>query len=236
MSAAVDGGAAVPVAAGPPPARTRFERPSEEVAPELLGLLLVAGDAVLRIVEVEAYAEHDAASHSAMGPRPRTAVMFGPAGHLYVYRSYGLHWCANVVCGPAGDGAAVLLRAGAPCAGLAAMWPRRPRATRERDLASGPGKLCAALGITGAHDGSDVLDPGGALRLAVPAPHGPDPGGGAPAPWMPAPADVVQTTRIGITRDVERPWRWLERANPHVSRPPARAGVPAGPARRGAHR
>lgn len=206
--------------AGPAPERAFLARSAEVVAPELLGVILVVGGAAMRIVEVEAYEQHDAASHSSIGERPRTTVMFGPAGHLYVYRSYGLHWCANVVCGSVGFGSAVLLRAGEPVAGTAAMWARRPRATNERQLGSGPGKLCGALAITGAHNGCDLLADDAPVRLALPRSGVP---GGAGREWAPAASDVVQTTRIGITKDVDRPWRWFERANPHVSRPAARA-------------
>ncbi|MEZ5408706.1 MAG: DNA-3-methyladenine glycosylase [Acidimicrobiales bacterium] len=184
---------------------------SSEIAPRLLGLLVLCGERAGRIVEVEAYeGADDPASHAYRGPTPRNGVMFGPPGHLYVYRSYGMHWCANVVCGPAGVASAVLLRAMEPVAGIEAMWADRPRARRVSDLGSGPGKLCAALGIHGDHDGADLLDPVSPVRLAGPA---------APEPGVePGPA-VVAGPRVGITRAVERPWRYALAGNPHVSRP-----------------
>ncbi len=185
---------------------------SSVIAPRLLGLLLVCGDRVGRIVEVEAYeGADDPASHAHRGPTPRNGVMFGPHGHLYVYRSYGMHWCANVVCGPAGEASAVLLRAVEPVSGIEAMWAAPPRARRESDLGSGPGKLCAALGVDGGHDGADLLDPGSPVRLALPGPHGPPSGAQEPA--------VVTGPRVGITRAVERPWRFALAGNAHVSRP-----------------
>ncbi|MDH4364972.1 MAG: DNA-3-methyladenine glycosylase [Acidimicrobiia bacterium] len=181
---------------------------SSEIAPRLLGLFVVCGDRAGRIVEVEAYeGADDPASHAYRGPTPRNGVMFGPHGHLYVYRSYGMHWCANVVCGPTGEASAVLLRAVEPVAGIEAMWADRPRARRSSDLGSGPGKLCAALGIDGSHNGADLLDPLSPVRLARP------PAGGAPG------RAVVAGPRIGISRAVERPWRYALAGNAHVSRP-----------------
>ncbi len=136
--------------------------------------------------------------------------MFGPPGRLYVYRSYGIHWCANVVCGPEGTGSALLLRAVEPLAGIEAMWADRPRARRATDLASGPGKLCAALGITGDHGGVDLLAPGAPVALEP----GPDR----------EPTAVASGPRIGISKAVDRPWRFAVADHPHVSRPrPPRA-------------
>lgn len=199
---------------GPALDRSFFDRPADEVAPELLGLIVRCGGAAARVVEVEAYAPDDPASHSFIGVRPRNRVMFGPPGHLYVYRSYGVHWCANVVCQPAGVGAAVLLRAGEPIGGLELMRRRRPAASIDRLLCSGPGRLCAALGITGADDGADLCRPDSSPGLFVPA--GLSAADDATA-WMPA--RRRQTTRIGITKAADVPWRWLEHGNRHVSRP-----------------
>ena len=182
-----------------------------EVAPRLLGVLVRCGDRLGRIVEVEAYAgAEDPASHAFRGPTPRNEVMFGPPGHLYVYRSYGIHWCANVVCGPAGEASAVLLRAIEPEAGLEAMWADRPKARTEVDLGSGPGKLCAALGIDHRHNGADLFDPASPVRLEV------DPAG---ADHGPDGAAVAVGPRVGITKAVDRPWRFALADNPHVSRP-----------------
>ncbi|MEM8923685.1 MAG: DNA-3-methyladenine glycosylase [Actinomycetota bacterium] len=177
-----------------------------EIAPRLLGCELRCGDRAGRIVEVEAYeGPDDAASHAHRGPTERSKVMFGRAGLLYVYRSYGIHWCANVVCGPEGTGSALLVRAVEPTAGVDAMWDDRPKARRETDLASGPGKLCAALGIDGGHYGVDLLDPTSPVHLVE----------GRPA----AADEVAVGTRVGITKAVERPWRFAVAGNPHVSRP-----------------
>ncbi len=169
-----------------------------------------------RIVEVEAYqGADDPASHAFRGPTPRNGVMFGPAGRLYVYRSYGIHWCANVVCGPVDEPGAVLIRAVEPLRGIEAMWGDRPKARREVDLASGPGKLCAALGIGGHHDGVDLLARSSPARLLT----------GEPLP----PDRVARGPRIGISKATERPWRFAEDANPHVSRPrPPALGAPSG--------
>ncbi|MEM9035122.1 MAG: DNA-3-methyladenine glycosylase [Actinomycetota bacterium] len=174
-----------------------------DVAPWLLGKVLRAPDAAGRIVEVEAYREDDPASHSFRRRTERNGTMFGPAGRLYVYRSYGIHWCANVVTGPSDHGAAVLIRALAPIEGLEAMRARRPAARRDRDLCSGPGKLCAALAVDDSHDDVDVTDPSSPVRLE-------DDG-------TPPPAHPTVTTRVGITKAVDEPWRWLVPDDPHRS-------------------
>lgn len=162
--------------------------------------MLVHGGRAGRVVEVEAYrGRDDPAAHSFRGPTPRNAVMFGPPGHLYVYFSYGVHWCANATCG---DGLAVLFRALEPVAGIDDMRASRAAARRDRDLCSGPGKLTQALGITGELDGCD-LTTGPVLVV--------DDG-------TPPPAEPVVTTRVGITRAADEPWRFYLPGNPHVSR------------------
>ena len=183
---------------------------STAVAPRLLNALVSVRDPdgsvrVGRIVEVEAYrGERDPASHAYRGPTARNATMFGPPGLLYVYRSYGIHWCANVVAGVDGVAEAVLLRAIAPVAGLERMRGDRPGIARDVDLANGPGKLCAALAITGADDGVDLCGRRSRIRL-VRDDVGP-------------PARPVRTTRVGITRGVEHRWRFLVPGHPGVSR------------------
>ncbi len=147
---------------------TLLERSAPVVAPRLLGALLThstgEGSVTVRLTEVEAYdGAHDPGSHAYRGRTPRNAVMFGPSGVLYVYFSYGMHWCANVVCGPEGRASAVLLRAGEVVDGVDLARQRRPAARDDRDLARGPARLTAALGIDGSGDGSP-LD-GGPLRL-----------------------------------------------------------------------
>ncbi|MBK5223411.1 MAG: DNA-3-methyladenine glycosylase [Acidimicrobiia bacterium] len=191
--------------------RSWLARPSTEVAPELLGKVLQVGERSGRIVEVEAYAgEVDPGSHAYRGRTLRTATMFGPAGHLYVYFTYGMHWCANVVCGDDGTASAVLLRALSPLSGLAEMRTARPAARADRDLCSGPAKLCQALGIDGPFDGTDVVASGGAVQLI-------DDG------WTPDGEPVV-TTRIGLTHGADLPWRWFVADDRNVSRSSGRGG------------
>jgi len=167
--------------------------PSWEVAPQLIGWRLETRfqgvTTAVMLTEVEAYDQTDPASHSYRGPTNRAKVMFRPPGRLYVYRSYGLHWCANVVTGPEGHGAAVLLRAGVPLEGVEQMVRRRGRAT---NLCDGPGKLTEALGITGDHNGLDLTDDD-SVRLL--------PTGES--------LTVLATPRIGITKAVEKPWRFV---------------------------
>ena len=183
---------------------------STVVAPRLLNALVSVSDTdgsvrVGRIVEVEAYrGERDPASHAYRGPTARNATMFGPPGLLYVYRSYGINWCANVVAGVDGVAEAVLIRAVEPVAGLERMRGDRPGIARDVDLANGPGKLCAALAITGADDGVDLCGRRSRIRL-VRDDVGP-------------PARPVRTTRVGITRGVEHRWRFLVPGHPGVSR------------------
>jgi DNA-3-methyladenine glycosylase len=175
------------------------------VAPELLNKILVVGSCSGRIVEVEAYAQDDPASHSFRGETKRNRTMFGEAGHLYVYFTYGMHWCANVVTARPGEAAAVLLRAVEPLEGLDQMWARRPKARRETDLTSGPAKLCQAMGLEGSFDGVDLT------KATTPVQIRDD---GTPPPKRPQ-----RSGRIGVNVATEHPWRWYVGGNPHVSRP-----------------
>jgi DNA-3-methyladenine glycosylase len=177
-----------------------FNRSVHEVAPELIGATLLVDGVGGIIVEVEAYHHTEPAAHSYNGPTPRNAVMFGPAGFIYVYRSYGIHWCVNFVCEKAGSASAVLIRALEPTHGLPAM--RRRRGVQdERSLCSGPGKLTEALGITHAHNGLALDAPPFAL-------YG----------WVEKP-DVVAGVRIGLTKAVELPWRYGLRGSKFLSKP-----------------
>jgi DNA-3-methyladenine glycosylase len=143
----------------------KLEGPVVQLAPTLLGSVLRANGVGVRLTEVEAYAgETDAGSHAFRGRTPRTEVMFGPAGRAYVYFTYGMHWCMNVVCGPDGVASAVLVRAGEVIEGIDLARERRPRA-KDRDLARGPARLTQALAIDGAYGGVDLLDPSSPLRL-----------------------------------------------------------------------
>jgi DNA-3-methyladenine glycosylase len=197
--------------------RSDLEGNPVTMAQWLLNKVLARGDRTGRIVEVEAYhGANDAASHAYRGLTPRTAIMFGPPGFLYVYFTYGMHWCANVVCGPEGEAAAVLIRALAPLTGVEEMWEaRRPGARRERDLCNGPAKLCQALGITGADDGTDLL----ATR-----PRSGPAGGGPPRvvrlldDGTPPPRRPGRGPRIGITQATEKRWRFWVPGDPSVSR------------------
>lgn len=177
-----------------------------DVARGLLGSTLLRDGVGGRIVEVEAYAPADPASHAFCGRTPRNSSMFAAPGTLYVYRSYGVHWCANVSCEPEGIGAAVLLRALEPTAGLEEMRARRG-VQDDRALCSGPGKLTQALGITSTDDG---------LVLSCP-PYSLEPPARSP--------DVMTTPRVGITKGVDRPWRYLIRETQWASRGP-RPGSP----------
>jgi DNA-3-methyladenine glycosylase len=181
--------------------RSFYRRPSTVVAPELLGKVLVHGARSGRIVEVEAYRRDDPASHAHPGPTRRNATMFGAPGHLYVYFSYGMHWCANAVTGDR-DGEAVLLRALAPLTGLEAMRADRPAARRDRELCSGPARLTQAMGIDGSDDGADLVS--GPIRIV-------DDG-------VPPPAERGVSRRIGITKARDQPWRWFLVGDPNVSR------------------
>jgi DNA-3-methyladenine glycosylase len=189
--------------------------PVEQVAPTLLGAILRAGDVAVRLTEVEAYAgEFDPGSHAFRGRTPRTEVMFGPPGRAYVYFTYGMHWCMNVVTGPEGDASAVLLRAGEVVDGLETARARRPHLS-DRDLARGPARLTKALGIDGSYDGTDLFARSSPLLLLP----------GEPID----PAAVRSGPRVGVAgAGAATPWRfWLD-GEPTVS-----AYKPAVPRARG---
>lgn len=188
---------------GPILKRGFYERSTVEVARELLGKILVHGKTAGRIVETEAYlGGDDLASHSARGITDRTRVIFGPPGHAYVYFIYGMYECLNLVAEPEGKAGCVLIRALEPLGGIEIMRQRRPAARKPEDLASGPGKLTLAMGITRAQNGADVTR--GALVVRRPA------SGQA--------IDIVTTARIGITLCADWPLRYVIRGNPFVSR------------------
>ena len=174
-----------------------FSRPAPDVARDLIGVTLRVDGVGGPLVEVEAYDQTDPASHSFRGPTPRNAAMFGPPGHAYIYKIYGIHWCLNFVCQP---GSAVLIRALEPLHGVARMAERRG-GLPERQLCSGPGKLCQALDVTIAHNG-----------LALDAP---------PFELLPAENshDIATGPRIGITKGVDTPWRFVRRGSPFLSKP-----------------
>ena len=177
-----------------------FDRSVHEVAPELIGATMIFNGVGGIIVEVEAYHHTEPAAHSYGGQTPRNAVMFGPAGYAYVYRSYGIHWCVNFVCEGVGSASAVLIRALEPAVELPAMRRRRGLAD-ERLLCSGPGRLCEALGITGAHSGLALDLPPFALRARESKP------------------EIVAGVRIGITKAAELPWRYGLKGSRYLSKP-----------------
>ena len=181
-------------------AREFFARSVHEVAPELVGCTLLVDGVGGRIVEVEAYDAEDPASHGFRGQTPRNRSMFGPPGHAYVYRSYGIHWCLNLVCGGEGVPEAVLVRALEPTDGIDSMRARRGLQA-ERLLCAGPGRLCQALGVTADHDGAALDRPPFALSA-----------GAEPVP-------VARGPRIGITRAPELPWRYGMAGSRFLSRP-----------------
>ncbi|MET0444794.1 MAG: DNA-3-methyladenine glycosylase [Pseudorhodoplanes sp.] len=183
----------------PPLVESFYRKPVAMVARDLIGATLLFKGAGGLIVETEAYDHEDPASHSVKGPNSRNRSMFGPPGHAYVYRSYGLHWCLNVVCGPT-PGAAVLIRAIQPLVGLEHMRTRRGDLP-ERQLCSGPGRLCAALGIDGSWDGHDLGRPPFSLSSGPPI------------------AEVLIGTRIGISRAADFTWRFGLAGSAFLSRP-----------------
>ena len=199
-------------------------------ARKLLGAVLTSrrGDAevAVRLTEVEAYAgEQDPGSHAWHGPTARNATMYGPAGCLYVYFTYGMHWCANVVCGPAGTASAVLLRAGEVVEGIEAARLRRPASRRDADLARGPARLATCLGLDRSCDGAHLLRGDGDLVLTT--------GVGDRA------ASIASGPRVGLSRAAEIPWRFWLAGDPTVSAyrpagarrprtPPARPRTPSG--------
>lgn len=182
--------------------RARLARPALQLAPRLLGAVVVSvldgAEVAVRVSEVEAYeGTDDPASHAYRGRTARTAVMFGPAGHLYCYFTYGMHWCANIVCDRDGRASAVLLRAGEIVRGQDAAFTRRRAARTPRELARGPARLASCLGLGAATNGVDLCDPDSAVRVES----------------MPKRrAGTIQTgPRVGISTAAERPWRfWLD--------------------------
>lgn len=187
-------------------ARADLAGDAPAVARALLGTCLVRdeprdradGPTVVRIVETEAYREDDPASHTYRGRTDRNAVMFGPAGHAYVYFTYGMHFCANVSCGEDGEGAAVLVRAAVALTNHDLVRSRRPAAKRDRDLMNGPAKLTQALDVDRDHDGLDLLDAGSPLRLMTDG-------------YTPDPDRVQHGPRVGVSAAADVPWRfWID--------------------------
>jgi DNA-3-methyladenine glycosylase len=189
--------------------RSFYRTDARVVAPLLLNKVMAANGRSGRIVEVEAYAgSEDPGSHAFRGLTKRNAVMFGPPGYLYVYFTYGMHWCANTVCSPPGQATAVLIRALEPLTGLAEMRDARNRGQRnpltDRDLCRGPARLCQALGITGELNGADLVSDDRGVRVG-------DDG-------TPPPASPVVTTRVGLTAGADLPWRFTVPGSAYVSR------------------
>ncbi|HEX2362377.1 MAG TPA: DNA-3-methyladenine glycosylase [Jiangellaceae bacterium] len=184
--------------------RAFFARPPLEVAPELLGCVVANGPVAVRLTEVEAYdGANDPGSHAFTGLTRRNEVMFGPPGHLYVYFTYGMHWCANLVCGPTGEAGAVLLRAGDVIAGADVARARRPAARSDRDLARGPARLASALGLSRTDNGADLCASASAMHVIRGA--------------RPDSAHIRTGPRVGLSRAADRPWRfWLD-GDPTVS-------------------
>ncbi|WDD95334.1 DNA-3-methyladenine glycosylase [Burkholderia sp. FERM BP-3421] len=192
--------------------RVFFDRAAPAAAPQLLNKILAAADGRAgRIVEVEAYAGAiDPAAHTYRGRTARNATMFGPPGHMYVYFTYGMHWCCNCVCGPEGDGSGVLIRALEPLYGLDHMRAARRLPARDRDLCRGPARLTQAMGIDGAQDGIDLVRAKQGFAIV-------DDG-------MAPPDDLTGGPRIGISVGQDLPWRWRVPGNPFVSGTAAQRG------------
>ena len=181
-------------------AKSFFNRSVLEVAPDLIGATLLVDGVGGRIVELEAYHHTEPAAHSYNGPTPRNAVMFGPAGYAYIYRSYGIHWCLNFVCEPAGSASAVLIRALEPVEGLPLMRRRRGLSD-PRLLCSGPGRLCEALRVTALHNGLALTKPPFELYARA------------------GKVEIVTGPRIGLTKAVNTPWRYGEKGSRFLSKP-----------------
>ncbi|PZR78956.1 MAG: DNA-3-methyladenine glycosylase [Pseudonocardiales bacterium] len=191
-----------------PVARALVAVPAQQLARRLLGAVLVSGvggtEVAIRLTEVEAYeGQDDPASHAFRGVTRRTAVMFGPPGHLYCYFTYGMHWCANIVCDVEGRAAAVLLRAGEVVHGSELAWTRRPAAKSAAELARGPARLASCLGLGSAHSGVDLCNPAAVVRLES-------------MPRRKA-AGVRAGPRVGVAKAAERPWRFWLPDEPSVS-------------------
>ena len=192
--------------------RAFFDRVASKVAPQLLNKILAAADGRSgRIVEVEAYlGPIDPAAHTYRGKTPRNATMFGPAGHMYVYFTYGMHWCCNCVCGPVGSGSGVLIRALEPLHGLAQMRAARPRIVADRDLCRGPARLTQAMDISGSQNGIDLVSALAGFAIVD--------DGTAP------PKNLVGGPRIGIRLGKDFPWRWSVPGSRYVSGSAAQRG------------
>ena len=190
---------------GMPLTRAFFDRAATTVAPQLLNKVLASSDGRAgRIVEVEAYVGAiDPASHTFRGKTRRNEIMFGPPGHMYVYFTYGMHWCCNCVSGPDGDGCGVLIRALEPLHGIAEMRAARPRVIRDHDLCRGPARLTQAMGINGAQNGIDLVRADAGFTIV-------DDG-------MAPPKNLPGGLRIGISQGKDLPWRWNVPGNRHVS-------------------
>jgi DNA-3-methyladenine glycosylase len=197
---------------GPILRRSFYRRPTIDVARDLLGKILVHGETAGTIVETEAYlGAGDLAAHCAAGITERTRVIFGPPGHAYVYLSYGIHECLNIVAEPDGTPGCVLIRSLEPLAGLDIMRSRRPGARTDRDLTSGPGKLTSAMAINRAHNGADLTR--GDLTVRAPAYR---------HEIQIAALEIVVTPRIGITKCADLPLRFVVKGNKFLSKPGVR--------------